>query len=56
MRLSAQGSVAGRLKMFTYWSVCSAFETTRALPWALIHNFEIDLKVYRRNENFILLP
>ncbi|MGD9279441.1 MAG: hypothetical protein PVF60_01045, partial [Desulfobacterales bacterium] len=31
-RLSAHGCVAARLKMLTYYRVCSAFEPNRALP------------------------
>ena len=31
-RLSAHGCVAVRLKMLTYYRVCSAFEPNRALP------------------------
>jgi hypothetical protein len=32
MHLSAHGGVAERLKMLTYYRVCSAFEPPRALP------------------------
>ena len=32
MRLGVQCCVAGRLKMLTYYRVCSAFDPPRALP------------------------
>ena len=40
-RLSAHGCVAARRKMLTYYRVCSAFSPIRALPWTLIHIFEM---------------
>ena len=42
MRLSAHAGVANRFKMLTCYRVCSAFESICALPWTLIHIFEMD--------------